>query len=160
MITATVTLEDYIAAHRLHHQRARRLFYLFSGVLLGVGVVLAFVGVKMWAPIAIWAGVSGLLGQWWEDRFGIRAKVQKLYTQFKGISEPITFGWDSEQVEGTSASGTSKRNWRDYARMNESDDVFLLYLTDQLWHVYPKRWFTTPEQLQAFRKYASTAGET
>ena len=129
-------------------------------IVLGLGIGLAFAGVIIWAPIATLAGIGGLLGQWWEDRVGIPAKVQKLYIQYKGISDPITFGWDSEQIEGTSTSGHGKRNWRDYAHLKENDEVFLLYVTDQLWHLYPKRWFTAPEQLEEFRKYAGTAGET
>jgi hypothetical protein len=44
-------------------------------------------------------------------------------------------------------------------RLKENNEVFLLYITDQLWEVFPKRCFS-PAQIEEFRKFASTAGET
>ena len=158
MITVTVTVEDYIAAHRLDYQRARKNSYFIFTAVLTLGIVLTFVGVKIGSLIAIFAGIGGLLGQWWEDYFGLPKKVRKLYKQFKGISEPHTLSWDSQHIEGQCASGHGKRNWCDYVRFKESDEVFLIYVTDVLWHVYPKRWFTIPGQLEEFRRYAGTAG--
>jgi hypothetical protein len=159
MITATLTVDDYISAHRLHYQRLRRIVHIVGTVLLIVGAILAFTSVK-WAPIVIFGSIFGLLGQWWEDRYGIPTKVRKLYHQFKGLSEPLTFHWDAEKIEGQNADGHARRKWRDYVRLKENDEVILLYITDQLWHVYPKRWFTDLGQLEEFRRYASTAGET
>ncbi|MCL4688479.1 MAG: YcxB family protein [Burkholderiales bacterium] len=158
MITATLTVDDYIAAHRLHHQ-GRRLFYVIGAAVLILGVGLSFTTLHSWAPIAVFTGIGGLLGQWWDDRVGLPQKVRKLYGQFKGLSDPMSFNWDSECIEGSSAEGHGKRKWSDYVRLKEDDDIFLLYITDQLWHAYPKRWFTSPEQLAEFRTYASKAGE-
>jgi hypothetical protein len=159
MITATLSVDDYISAHRLDKSRVRTIVYLVALAVLIVGVALAIAGVK-WAVIVICTGGGGLLGQWWDDRVGLPNKVRKLYGQFKGISDPLTFSWDAETIEGRGADGHGRRKWRDYVRFKENDDVFLLYLTDTLWHVFPKRWFIDAGQLEEFRTYASRAGET
>lgn len=46
MITVAVTVEDYIAAHRLHYQRARKISYFIFTAILAIGIVLAFIGLK------------------------------------------------------------------------------------------------------------------
>lgn len=158
MITASLTVEDYIAAHRLFYRRVRTQFYRASALTLFIGLLFALKESGNWPQIVIWAGVGGLIGNWWEDRFGLPQKVEKLYGQFKGISEPLTFSWDSEHIEGQSTEGHGKRKWTDYVRFREDETVFLLYITDHLWHVYPKRWFGNPSQLEEFRKYAMKAG--
>jgi hypothetical protein len=158
MITASVTVDDYIAAHRLHLRRRSLIWYAIGAAVLVVGVVMVFAGVKTWAPITIMAGVGGLLGQWWEDRIGMPSKVRRLYAQFKGIEEAGVLTWNAEYLEGRSANGQGKRKWRDYVRFTENEEVFLLYLTDDLWEAIPKRSFSA-EQLVEFRSYASKAGE-
>jgi YcxB-like protein len=159
LIIATLTVDDYIAGHRLHYAKARGNIYGAAALLTVVGVAIAISGVR-WAPIVLFAGIGGLVGNWWADRFGLPTKVRKLYDQFKGIGDPVELSWDSEQIEARSARGHGARKWRDYARFAESEEVFLLYATDQLWYAFPKRWFTDQKQLEEFRIYARTAGET
>jgi hypothetical protein len=159
MITATLTVDDYIAAHRLDRRRIRVTMYTIGVVVLAIGIGLYLTGVKWW-PIALLGGAGGLIGQWWDDRLWLPSKVRKLYDQFKGISDPVTFSWDAVQIEGRGSDGEARRKWSDYLRLRENDEVFLLYITDQLWHVYPKRWFADPSQLEEFGRYARAIGET
>ena len=159
MVTATVTVDDYIAAHRLHYQRRTKLLYLVWSVLLAIGIGIAILELRMWAPIVILGGLGALLGHWWDDRVGLPNKVRKLYGQFKGISEPTEISWSAEFVEARGPNGQGKRKWRDYVRFKENDEVFLLYITDQLWEAFPKRCFNSA-QLEEFRSHAMAAGET
>jgi hypothetical protein len=160
VITVSITLDDYISAHRIHHSRMRTAMYVASGIVVAVGAAGAALGIKTWPLIAICGGVGGVLGQWWEDRIGLPNKVRKLYDQFKGITEPATISWDSEWIEGRGERGHGKRKWKEYLRLKENDDVFLLYVTDQLWDAVPKRCFANQAQIEEFRRYASVAGDT
>jgi hypothetical protein len=159
MVIATVTVDDYIAAHRLHHRRRTKILYLVWVAVLTIGIVIAFFSGRMWAPIIILGGLGALLGQWWDDRIGLPNKVRKLYGQFKGISEPREISWTPEFVESRSPNGQGKRKWSDYVRFRENDEVLLLYITDQLWEAFPKRCFDGT-QLGEFRMHAMAAGET
>jgi hypothetical protein len=152
MITAQITVDDYIAAHRLHHRRRTITIYAVCAVIVIGAIVLWAAGWKYWI-ILLFTGLGGLLGQWWDDRVGLPRKVRKLYAQFKGIEEPAELSWDAEHVAGRSARGEGRRKWNEYARFVENDEVMLLYITDQLWEVYPKRIFQPP-QLEEFRKLA------
>ena len=104
--------------------------------------------------------MGGLLGNWWDERVGLPDKARKLYGQFKGISEPYEISWNAEYLESRSANGHGKRKWKDYVRFKENEDVFLLYITDQLWEAIPKRCFENASQLEEFRQLASATGET
>lgn len=159
MITATTTVDDYIAAHRLHY---RRQFAVFCGIwssILLIGIVMAWTtSLKAWAPILVCVGLGGLLGQWWDSRIGLPRKVRKLYAQYREISAPSEMAWDEDSVEGRSAHGYGKRKWSDYVRFLENDEVFLLYVTDQLWHAFPKHNFSQA-QIEEFRRLARKAGQ-
>ena len=128
-----------------------------SAALLLAGCIGALAGFK-WGQFAIWGGMGGLIGQLWEERFHVPSKVKKLYAQYKGINDPVTVTWNAEYVEGSTADGSGKRRWRDYVRLKEDKNIFLLYITDQLWHSYPKRWFDE-QQLEEFGRYARLANE-
>ena len=159
MITSNFIVEDYISAHRLHHQQTRKVFPIIAVAILGVGILLAFWGSTFLASIAIFGGIGGLLGNWWDERVGLPDKARKLYGQFKGISEPYEMSWNADYLESRNANGQGKRKWKDYVRFKENEDVFLLYITDQLWEAIPKRCFESASQLEEFRQLASTAGE-
>jgi hypothetical protein len=157
VVTATVTVNDYIAAHRLHHRRRSQVWYAICVAVFLVGVGLALSGVKFWGPVTIMGGIGGLLGQWWEDRVGLPTKVRKLNAQFKGAGDPSELTWDAEKLEGRHSRGHGTRRWTDYVRCKESEEVFLLYVTDQLWELIPKHCLS-PEQISEIRTYASKAG--
>ena len=156
MLTIHITLDDYIAAHRMHHQRGTAIFLLVSTVILIAGLLLAAVGWK-WAIALVGGGIGGLLGGLWDDRWGVPGKVRKLYDQFKGISEPAEISWDDEYLRGKSADGQGQRKWEDYVQLKENEQIILLYITEQLWQVMPKRFFASAAQKEEFLALARKA---
>jgi hypothetical protein len=45
--------------------------------------------------------------------------------------------------------------WTDYLRWKEGKDVILIYMSDDLYQMMPKRFFASDADLQAFREYLS-----
>jgi hypothetical protein len=60
MVVATVTVDDYIAAHRLHHERRTKSLYAVWTMLFAVGIAIALLGQKGWAPVLILGGLGAL----------------------------------------------------------------------------------------------------
>ena len=159
MITGIVSQYDYLAAHLLHRRKAAIVMqWLMVPVgLIGLFTILA--GNWKWGGIILCGGIGGLVGELVQTRVFLPRKVKKLYAQYKGIASPITFEWDATRLIGRSEKGRGERQWKDYAKVKEDDRVFLLYITDHLFEVVPKGWFSEPDKLQEFRTYAQAGRE-
>jgi hypothetical protein len=84
--------------------------------------------------------------------FGIPYRVRRTYRQRKDLQRPCTYlpsekglGFETEGAQGTKA-------WSDYLKWKEGRSVFLLYMSDQMFHVIPKRFFSSVDELNAFRE--------
>lgn len=156
MITFRVTPEDYLSAHRLHLGR-KPWVYLLAAAAIAAGIVLLVLNRGSGAIFPyglIGAGAGSLIGHWVDHRYRIPKKVARLYRQYKGLDHPISISWDAEALEGRSEQGRGRTPWRDFAKVRENEQVLLLYVTDQLWHIYPKRAFSGA-QLDEFRRHAT-----
>ena len=125
-----------------------------------VGLVTIFVENQRWGIIILCAGIGALVGESLQTYIFLPRKVKKLYAQYKGIALPITLQWDAMRLIGQSETGRGERQWKDYAKVKENDLVFLLYITDYLFEVIPKGWFSEPQMLQEFTTYARAGRES
>jgi hypothetical protein len=160
MITGVVSEQDYVEAQRVHRQRLAAQLNWSLAVVAACGVALAVAGVKPWGLIAAIAGLGGLIGEAIQARLYIPAQARKHYHQFKGIEAPITYRWNSETISVQSERGAGERKWNDILKVRESEHVFLLYTTDVLFEVVPKRWFENAEQALEFGTLAKGRRET
>jgi YcxB-like protein len=154
MITGVVSEQEYVEAHTLHRRSIAVATNCVMVAILGVGVVLASFGVRPWGLILILGGIGGLLGEAAQARLYLPGKVRKLYAQFKGIEAPITYRWGASTFEVKSERGGGTRNWTDLHKIKENDELFLLYSTDALFEVVPKKWFESTAQMSEFRRLA------
>ena len=154
MITGVVSAEDFVEAQRVHRRGIAVAMNWVMGGLAAFGVALAIFGIKPWGLILILAGIGGAIGEAIQARLYIPAKSRKHYSQFKGVEAPITYRWDTEKFSVRSDRGSGERRWRDLHRVRESERVFLLYTTDVLFEVVPKRWFQSEAQAAEFGRLA------
>ncbi len=160
-ISVVVTKTDYIAAHRLHWRSSFRktlgalfVFVLIAGALSLSGVV------KISLALILFCAIGGFLGGWIQNRIFLPRKVAKLYDQFKNVADPCTVEWDAMHVSFRSPDAHSTSRWTDYAQTKEDSDVCLLYVTDALFQVIPKRSFGSPEVLSDFLLHAKSVPHT
>ncbi len=161
-IPIQLTLADLEAAQRLHIRVAslRTLLYLVVFVVVvgayfswtlpqpstsGLLVNLAIVTV---VGIAILVGLT-LISRW----LGLPMRARRIFQQQKNLQRPYQLSWDSEAVQTASANGNSKMPWTEFLKWRESKQIFLLYRSDVLFQMYPKRYFTA-EQIDEFRSLA------
>jgi hypothetical protein len=160
VVTGIVSYSDYLAAHLLHRRPIVVVLNWLTATVAIVGVVVIFAASFKWGIILLGAGLGGLAGEQIQARVFLPRKVRHLYAQYKGITLPVTYEWDSGRLRGQSAMGHAERKWTDYVKVREDDKVLILYITDYMFEVVPKGWFTDAEKLEEFRRYAAAGRET
>ncbi len=163
-----LTVDDIIAAQRLH-ARAEGIkviatvsavvivctvFFFPKGsltewlTLLGVGAIMVAV---LWV-LALFSRV-----------LAIPLRAGRTYRTQKDLQRPFQLSWDAENVLTASANGNSTIPWKDFLKWREGKRLFLLYRSDRLFQLFPKRAFRDEAQTSEFaammRRYISpTAG--
>ncbi len=156
MITGKVSQADYLSAIRLHRATLQRLYYIIGIAAVGVGGITYLYG-YIFGLVLIGAGVGGVIGEFVTSVVYWPWKARHLHNQQKDLASTITYEWDSTFLSAKSDSGQSKREWKNYNRYKEDGRVFLLYLSDHLFEVFPKHWFQNEEQIASFRELANLA---
>ena len=135
--------DDIKAAYRLHiFPRSR--FVAATGLLL----LVAFYALAITSVTKIMGGDTT-----WQDWIAVLAaayipvwyfillpaSIKKMYSQAKALHEPIemTVGQDGLAATGPNGEGTIP--WTHVHRWRESRHVLLIYFSDELYHVVPKR---------------------
>ena len=155
MISGTVSAEDHIAAQRLHARSAQGYLRTFFFLAAAITVLWFFTGGGYLSYVTI--VVCGCMGGFIGNRWYLPRRIRKLHRQRPDFASPFTYAWTSEQLEGTSAFGNSRRRWDAYHKFKEDDRLMLLYQADNVFEVFPKVWFANACALEEFRALAATA---
>ena len=158
MITGTITASDYLNAQRLHRRKAEFFYFAVSGVAIVIGLVLLVTEFRFPGYIVIAGGVGGAIGELVTSLIILPWKVRRLHSQQKDLASPFTYRWSPEFLEAKGVSGETKRPWKNYAKVKENKNMFLLYHADNLFEMFPKTWFENNEQEDEFRGLAKNAG--
>ncbi|NYF20420.1 hypothetical protein HDC36_001881 [Xanthomonas sp. JAI131] len=162
MISGVISLDDYLAAQRLHQRRPLRRALVLSATLLLVGVPLVIVGTS--DAVCIVGGLlggiggGGLIGLALLYGWKLPRKLRRLHAQQAALRHAITYAWDENGLEVTWSGGHARRPWADFIRYRENPQVLLLYHNDMLFDMVPTSWFVDAAQREAFRKLASRVG--
>ena len=160
MITGTITATDYLNAQKLHRAKTVRWFYIISGIAILLSIIVYwFVSCKAGIILGC-AGIGGAIGELTMSKFILPWKVRRLHSQHKDFLSPFTYEWDSDFLMGSGVSGHSKRPWANYAKYKENESVFLLYHADNIFEVFPKKWFRDNSQMDEFRSLVNRISQT
>ena len=81
----------------------------------------------------------------------IPMKLKKLYAQQKVFQQPIEVELLPEGISFAHAHGSGVMPWGHIHKWVESKDLFLVYHSDALYNVIPKRYFQPPASADEFR---------
>ncbi|WP_372177064.1 YcxB family protein [Xanthomonas axonopodis pv. phyllanthi] len=162
MITATISLEDHLAAQRLHARHYSQRLVVFLALLLPIGAgLLKLSGAsEIIGPVLIGGGGGGLIGLALLHVWGLPWRIKRLHAQQASLRHAYTYAWDENGLEVTWADGHFRRPWTDYIRVRENDRVLLLYHNDRLFELFCPHWFADRAQFEAFRQLALRVGKT
>lgn len=146
--------EDYVAAQRLHTRWTSRRIMMCVAALLAA-IVIAVLARR--EPV-LFVGACGLVGgaagasigrEFWR-RFVLPRRARRIFAQQKNLQQPFELRWDDDALRGVSERGSSNTPWSDYLKSAQDDRIILLYLSDVMFQMVPKRCFDQPVQLDAF----------
>lgn len=123
MITATISLEDHLAAQRLRARHWSKRVIVFLAVLLLVGVVVLQLSdaSEIIGPVLIGSGGGGLIGLALLHVWGLPRRIKRLHAQQASLRHTYTYAWDENGLEITWADGHLRRPWSDYMRIRENE---------------------------------------
>lgn len=152
--------DDYVAALKLHALWSRRRLLVFVSVGV-VAAVLLFTSAPTWPSIIAGGVLGGVIGGlscyalgW---LFYLPWKARRMFRQQKSLQEVYEVDWNDEglSVRGQRVQGVTP--WRDYLKKKENAQLVLLYHSDVLFQMLPRRQFTA-EQWQSLRSHLDRVG--
>lgn len=159
MITLQCKLkpEDYIKAQYLHMQPSPWLKYLGITLLSLCLVVLVASGpssVSLTTTFSAFAPIF-LLGLLYAFILFavIPWKVRRIFAQQKTLHVEYQTAISPEMIESTSENGNMRMRLSDFHKYKVGKDLILLYHSQALFHMFPRRFFASEEDFKTFLSY-------
>jgi hypothetical protein len=151
---AQLTAEDYIEAQRLHvgWKTFLRLSLFMLVVVLGVVIFLGGL-----TDLTAWIGGAAIWLFWlaifcWTYPRGIAKRTKKLFAQQKELqlvySADIT---DERLIMSAPGRGEWIIPWHESHKWKANDKIVLVYPSDRLFRMFPRRWFSSDAEFLAFK---------
>jgi hypothetical protein len=83
-------------------------------------------------------------------------RAKRIMAQQKGLSGEIAVTWDEATIEVRNANGHGRLAWGDYSRWLEDDTMLVLFQSDNVLNLLPKR-FLSDEQVSDIRNRLTAA---
>lgn len=80
-------------------------------------------------------------------------RVKKIFFQQQELSLPFEIEFTGNGMNATNDIGNSNRPWTNFIKWKENEELLLLYHSDVLYNIIPKRIFTDPQQIEAIKSY-------
>lgn len=152
-ITVQLTPEDYIAAHRLN-MRPRPAFKVLLYCLLpicifGAGVPLYefFIQGKPFDHL-FWLLPAGGLYFYVTLSLLPAKNIRRIFQQQKDLQSPTELEFTDTHVHGRSERGSLSMLWPDFHAWKQNEKLVLLFQSEALMHIVPKRCFDSPRQIE------------
>ena len=150
-----LTSSDYLAAIRLGYKP--RPFFAALGVLLalfflfGLGLVAksALMGQSSWTDLGI-ALCVGYFPGWYY--LYLPWRVGKVFKQQRSLREPFSIEFEDAGLRFRTPQSDGLLPWDHLHKWRESKVAFVLYHSDALFNILPKRFFGSPVDESAFRE--------
>jgi hypothetical protein len=154
MIKGTFTPNDLASANWVHI-RPRRSLAMVGLVLIALcfwALWFSFFGpmaaMSQWPGWAILA-FFGYVGAW---AAFVPYKVRRTFLQRKDLQRECVFSPSEAGLGFNSLDAEVLKPWSDYLKWKEGKGAFLLYLSDSMYQLVPKRFFDSEAEVISFRE--------
>ncbi len=155
LLEGRLTWTDLLGANLLHI-RPRRLARLFWTAVLSVWALLYFATFLLaiqglYSPVIPVLGTIAIATFLLYRYLLLPRRIRRIYQQQVDLQAPFSVQITPEALLFESEVGKSRRPWSDFVKWKENDDLLLLYYSDVLFTVLPKRIFTDEAQITQVR---------
>jgi hypothetical protein len=151
VIDNQLSWRDYYVANLLHQRRPSQR-YIIAGLGVAMFILLAFEAESVWSFVilvlvflGLWAGLVQLMRLW------TRARCRKVYDQQVMLQLPYRLVFEAGSISCSSERGETRYKLHELVRWAEDDAMFLLYFSDVMFLMVPKRSFATPADQDRLR---------
>lgn len=153
---------DYLAAQALHSKLSRNWVVAFWLAMLPLAAVTVWVLVYgrdnlSNGEVAGLVGgtlgglIGGVVGGLGVRYFFVPWKHKRVFRQQTSLHLPFRFSWSEEEILSENERGSIKTKWSEIVKWKEDDRLFLLYISDVMFLIFPKRAFADQRELSQFR---------
>jgi len=148
-IQGTFTEEDYLNANKLHRRYSKTWRWLYIALILELCLLLflAFY-TQRWTPVIIGVILALLLIGLYMVYLPYR--LRKIFKQQKELHRPYTITIDEAGTHFKNEMGEANRPWNIFLKWKEDDNIIILYHSDLLFSMLPKR-YLNDESIQFIR---------
>jgi len=159
-ISGNLLPEDYVHAQYLH-LRPRRTFKIL-GFLILIAVTWAawymFFGGGSNVPGAtkLMLPAAGIYLLFFFFAY-IPWKTRRTYRQQKSLQREFRICFGDAGLSAENEIGNATTPWSDYTKWKENEHLFLLYVSDPVYHMIPKRLFNDSDDVSQLRQILSAS---
>jgi hypothetical protein len=80
-------------------------------------------------------------------------QVKKIFAQQKELSSPFEIEFTDTEMIMSNEFGNSTRPWKNFIKRKENNELIIMYLSDVMYIIIPKRIFTDSQQIETIKSY-------
>jgi hypothetical protein len=142
-----LTAEDYVEARLLHGWVRAYIIYTLL-ILTIILLILAVSGARLNSPTGngcvLGLAIALALGLKTVPR-AVARRSRRIFAQQKSLHVTREILISDTTISSKSDRGDARLPWSDFYKWNGNDKIILLYPSENLFHMFPRRWFTSGE---------------
>jgi hypothetical protein len=152
--------DDYIKASLAVSELSRKSKFQLAALMGGVACVAVFLAVYLEdvrsavliGAASVGAAGGGLLAK----RITLPRKTRRIFAQTPMLRRPFQITWDERALTSTNEQGSGTYPWAEFHKTRELAGLFLVFFSDVMFVIIPKRAFRDEATLRDFRECMQT----
>jgi hypothetical protein len=156
-LKGTLTLADFARFHYFHW--LRRIWLAVLIILISWVAIIAFLAALLTPDIDVDTRPVSILLPIWLCLVAATPflAARRQFKRKECLHEPIIHVFTVEGINSSSSSVSSEVKWRIVQNVRETSRLFRLHYSSNQALIIPKRFFSSPEQIESWRRIVETS---